>query len=118
MIRPSSALRPPPPRDDPSSDQTPDQIAKYYRNAVNGAPAALRHTQYGRLRFTVTEIEGITHRSGRVYVRQGCEWGGKGFYVKSGKSCDAPTGQTHLVVPTPEILSWIERHPDGSSDWR
>jgi hypothetical protein len=78
-----------------------------------GDRAALRHTQYGRLRFTVTEIEGINPKQGRVYVRENCPWGGNGYYMKSGKSCWSPTGQTHLVVPTPAVLAWTEEHPDG-----
>ena len=40
--------------------------------------------------------------------------GGKAFHSKSGKNCYHPTGQTRLVVPTPEVLKWAEEHPRGA----
>lgn len=57
----------------------------------------------------------IETKKGRVYVEQGDPWGGERWYMKSGKSCNHPTGQSNLVVPTPEVLKWIEDHPCGDT---
>jgi hypothetical protein len=115
-----SALRGPPrqPRNDPSADQTAEEIAAYYQNAKIGDRAAIRQSQYRLLRFTLDEIENIKPKIGRLYLRKGSpDWGGSAFYRKSGKSCFAPTGQTRLVIPTPDVTAWVKTNPIGSFDW-
>ncbi|MCF8476496.1 MAG: hypothetical protein K9G60_05670 [Pseudolabrys sp.] len=98
---------------DPSSSQTPDDISAYYQNADIGDPAVIKQTQFGFLRFKVTEIDNINPKNGRLYLKEGAsDWGGSAYYRKSGKSCYAPTGQTSLVVPTTELLDWIKANPN------
>ena len=106
-----------PPHNDPSSSQTLAQIARYYQNAKPGERAAIRQTQYGLLRFKITEIASINPSLGRIYLKQGAEWGGSAYYRKTGKNCYSPTGQTHLVVPTSEVLVWVEKNPEGTKNW-
>ena len=98
---------------DPSANQTPGDISTYYLGAKIGDRAVIKQTQYGVLRLKLTEIENINPKNGRLYLKEGSsDWGGSAFYRKTGKSCFAPTGQTYLVVPTPEVLEWIETNPN------
>ncbi|MEA2872003.1 MAG: hypothetical protein QOH67_1979 [Hyphomicrobiales bacterium] len=100
-------------KDDPSGNQTPEEISTYYQNAKIGDPAVIRQTQLGVLRFQLTEIENIKSERGRLYLKQGAsDWGGSAFYRKGGKCCFAPTGQTSLVVPTTAVRAWIKANPD------
>lgn len=92
----------------PCVDQTEEVIAAYYRAAKEKDKAVVRQTQGHMLVYKVTEIEDINPSRGRVYVRQ---FGA--FYSKHGKNCFHPKGQTSLVVPTAEVLSWAEQHPHG-----
>jgi hypothetical protein len=97
--------------DDPSADQTQEEIADHYRIAKEGDMAVIRETYAGRLWFIVTTI--TKSKSGRIYLKDAPQSGysGPAFYVKSGKNCRAPTGQCSIVVPTPEVLAHAERHP-------
>lgn len=95
----------------PCVDQTVTEIAKYYRGAEIGSAAVVRHTQGGWLRYDLTVIDERKPRFGRVYVTNG-----GAFYMKSGANCYHPKGQTTLVVPTKEVLAWIEAHPKGEFD--
>lgn len=93
----------------PCVDQTATEIAKYYREAEIGRAAVVRHTQGGWLRYDLTVIDGRNPKTGRVYVTNG-----GAFYMKSGANCFHPKGQTTLVVPTEEVLTWIAGHPTGA----
>jgi hypothetical protein len=93
---------------DPSAAQTDKQIEQYYRNASIGDRAAIRSTHYGILQFKITTIDWLNPKLGRIYVVEGCDWGGSAYYAKHGKSCFAPTGQSRVVVPTPEVIDWAE----------
>lgn len=92
----------------PCVDQTPKEIETYYRGVTPGSPAVVRHTQGGMLVYDVTEVEGTNPKRGRVYVRSA-----GAFYMKSGKNCFHPTGQTTLVVPTEAVKEWAHEHPRG-----
>jgi hypothetical protein len=98
--------------DDPSANQSAEEISAYYTAAKEGDKAAIRETQYRQLRFIITEIDNVNPRLGRLYVKQGSDFGGSAFYRKTGKSCFIPKGQTSLVIPTPEVLRWVEANPD------
>ncbi|GLK55747.1 hypothetical protein JOD31_000665 [Methylopila capsulata] len=78
----------------PCIDQTPEDIERYYRTEPEGSLAAVRHTQYHTLQYVLTTI-----RDRRPGGRIGIEGAGD-FYMRSGKNCFHPTGQTKLVVPT------------------
>lgn len=90
----------------PCIDQTEQDIEAYYRHAKIGQTAVVRHTQGHMLRYVISEIEGGNR--GRVYVRNA-----GAFYMKHGKNCFHPKGQTTLVVPTDEVLAWAKEHPQG-----
>lgn len=92
----------------PCALQSQTDIETYYRNAEAGSVAVVRQTQHHMLAYSVTEIEDTRPEKGRTYIKQ---FGA--FYMKSGKNCFHPKGQTTLVVPTPEVLTWAEEHPRG-----
>ncbi|MCV9964613.1 hypothetical protein OIU34_22235 [Pararhizobium sp. BT-229] len=96
----------------PCAYQTEDEIADYYRNATTGSVAVVRQTQGHMLVYAVTEVEGLNPRVGRVYIKQH-----GAFYMKSGKNCFHPKGQTTLVVPTEDVLKWAAEHPRGEFDY-
>ncbi|SDK38535.1 hypothetical protein [Bradyrhizobium ottawaense] len=96
----------------PCNDQTAEQLEAYYRKVKPGDVAVIRCTQGNVLRYLLDKVTDTTPKSGRVYVEKGDAWAGQGFYMKSGKSTDAPTGQSNLVVPTDEVMAWIKDHPE------
>jgi hypothetical protein len=98
---------------DPSGAQTDEQIEQYYRNVSIGDRAAIRSTHHGWLQFKITSIDRLKPKRGRIYVAEGCSWGGSAYYAKHGKSCFAPTGQSRLVVPTHEVVDWTDQNPTG-----
>lgn len=92
----------------PCAHQTEADIANYYRSAKVGDVAVVRETQAHLLVYSVTTVEGLNPSRGRVYVKQH-----GAFYMKSGKNCFHPKGQTTLVAPTEDILKWAVEHPQG-----
>lgn len=97
----------------PDNDQNAEQVERYYRNAKVDDPAVIRCTQGGLLEYRLTKISGINLKLGRIYVEKGDAWGGTAWHARSGKSCDHPSGQSNLVVPTEEVLAWIGENPRG-----
>lgn len=97
----------------PCIEQTQADIEAYYRGTPEGEVAVVRRSQGHLLEYVVAEIEGRNPKRGRVYIR-----GHGAFYMKSGKNCFHPTGQTTLVVPTEAVLTWAREHPRGELDVR
>jgi hypothetical protein len=93
----------------PCIDQTQADIEAYYRKAQIGTRAAVRQTHGGVLRYDLTEIDGTNPKLGRLYVRAH-----GAFYMKHGKNCWHPTGQTRLVVPNDAVVAWALEHPTGA----
>ena len=92
----------------PCANQTATEIENYYRNEPEGSAAVVRRTHGGILVYEVATFELRRPRSGRINVQSSGD-----FYMKSGKNCWEPTGQTRLVVPTEEVLAWVKEHPRG-----
>ena len=90
----------------PCYEQTREEIENYYRHAPVGSPAAVRDTRYGFLCYEIVEIEG--GRRGRIFTRDHGS-----FYMKHGRNCYHPKGQTSLVVPTEAVVAWAKEHPSG-----
>uniref|UniRef100_A0A9E7ZPI9 Uncharacterized protein n=1 Tax=Bosea sp. NBC_00436 TaxID=2969620 RepID=A0A9E7ZPI9_9HYPH len=98
----------------PCIDQTEDDVAAYYRAAEVGAVAVVRRGYGGMTTYFPGKITGKNPRAGRAYVD--CpHGGGSAFYMKHGRNCFHPKGQTDLVVPNEEVLAWAAKHPHGSS---
>lgn len=93
----------------PDEGQTPEQVEAWLRAHVRvGAVVAVRETQYHLLKYTLTEVD-YTGTKGRFSTKQ------FGSFYFSGKNCFYPKGQTRLVIPTPEVLEFIQQHPQGVS---
>ncbi|MBB3589925.1 hypothetical protein FHX08_000269 [Rhizobium sp. BK529] len=92
----------------PCANQTAAEIETYYRNEPEGSVAVVRRTHGGILIYEVSRFDLRRSRSGRINVRSSGD-----FYMKSGKNCWESTGQTRLVVPTDEVLTWAKEHPRG-----
>ncbi|PJR91721.1 hypothetical protein CN878_18950 [Ochrobactrum sp. 695/2009] len=92
----------------PCARQTEAEIENYYRNQPEGSPAVVRRTHGGILTYQITTFGLRRTRSGRINVE-----GVGDFFMKSGKNCWEPTGQTRLVVPTDEVLAWAAENPRG-----
>lgn len=99
---------------DPTANQTAEDVERYYRNVKPGDAAVVRCTQGNLLRFVVDRIAEGSPKRGRIYLEHGESYGGKAYYAKNGKSCFHPQGQSHLVVPTEEVLSWINERESES----
>jgi hypothetical protein len=99
---------------DPSVRQTPEQIEAYYLNAKTGDRAVVWYEDDGRLRLETAEIDNVNPRLGRLYIPRRPSIPGSSFYRRTGASCFRPRGRFRLVVPTDEVLGWIERNPEGS----
>ena len=95
----------------PCNTQTQELVEAYYRNVRAGDKAAIRCTQGNLLSYRIDTITDTNPKRGRVYVEQEDAWAGRAYYAKNGKSCLSPTGQINLVVPTDEVMKWIEDHP-------
>lgn len=77
----------------PCARQTEVEIANYYRNQPEGSPAVVRRTHGGILTYQITTFGLRRTRTGRINVE-----GVGDFYMKSGKNCWEPTGQTRLLA--------------------
>ena len=75
---------------------------------------AIRNTQNSTLEYKIVEVTG--NKAGRLYTDQSAGWGGgAAWFMKSGKNCRHPTGQSTLVIPTDEVRAFAEKYPRGAS---
>jgi hypothetical protein len=99
-------------RDRPTDGQTEKSIGEFLNASKEDDEVAIHETYHGVLRFTLTKIENIAPKKGRLYtVDEG--YGGSGWYIRTGRSTRYPTGQSHLVEPTAAIREFIAKHSDG-----
>lgn len=98
---------------DPSYGQSLNEIESFLRKATEATTVAIRNTQGGILVFHLAEVTGSNPRSGRLYTDKAGGWGGSAWYMKSGKNCRHPSGQSRLFIPTPEVRSFLEKNPTG-----
>lgn len=107
---------------DPSSDQTADAIEAYLRGLSEGDKVAVRSTQFGFLRFDIATVTGTNPKLGRVYTDPNTHlqaaWAGSAWYMKSGRSCHAPRGQSVLCIPTDAIKEHAAANPNGANPAR
>jgi hypothetical protein len=96
-------------------EQSREEIGEYYLNARVGDIAIIRDTYWGGLCYTTTVIKDI--KPPRLYVEDPPGYGGPAFYIKSGQNCRAPHGKASLVAPTPYILHWQKKYPDGRKNY-
>lgn len=91
----------------PCSGKSAEQIEASLRaNVQIGAAVAVRNMQEGLLHYVPAQV--VRLGRGRFEVQPektyGMSTGSNTFYY-SGKNCWCPKGQTHLVIPTPEVTA-------------
>ena len=100
---------------DPSAVQEAMEIEQFLRATKEDDEVVIRNTHGGILMFLIAKVIGKKLSSGRLYADKTGLYAGPGWFMKSGKNCRYPTGQANLVIPTPEVLRFIEEHPQGHS---
>jgi hypothetical protein len=98
---------------DPAFGQSERTIAAYLLNSCEGNEVAIRNAQGLGVMYVVTTIESISRDKGRLYTAIEAPLGGKGWYLKTGKHCRHPKGQSRLVEPTEEIRNFARQNPMG-----
>lgn len=101
---------------DPSESQNRAQIEAFLRAVAVGECVASRSTQGGLLGFDLLDVTAGDDRC--IYTNFSAGWGRNKWYRKSGKNTFAPTGQSILVIPTPEVISFVEADWINSRDHR
>ena len=96
---------------DPTEGQTEASIGKFLRTVTVGDDVAIRETHRGLLRFILTKVASI--KKGRLYTEQS-GYAGDSWYIRTGRSCWYPKGQSHLVEPTSGVRDFIKQHEYGS----
>ncbi len=99
--------------DDPTQGQTLKMIESYLRAVEEGSKVAIRDTHGGILMFQIAVVTGMKPRSGRLYTDKSGGTGGAAWYMKTGKNCYHPTGQSRLFIPTIEVRNFLQNHPAG-----
>ena len=97
--------------DDPSRGQTLAQIEAYLRGVEEGDEVAIRNTHSGILEYRIATVTGTKPRAGRLYTDQAGGYGGTAWYMKSGKNCFYPGGQSRLFVPTNNVRAFAANRP-------
>jgi hypothetical protein len=98
---------------DPSMGQTLADIETFLRSAGHETEVAIRNTHAGRREYVIAKVTGSNARAGRVYTNKSGASGGTAWYMKSGKNCFHPKGQSRLFIPTDEIRAFIAGFPQG-----
>lgn len=90
--------------DDPAADQSVEEIEAFLRSRVVGDEVAI-HNPQGGLRLLSIELAKVTEvrLRGRLWTDKSAHYGDNRWFVKSGKNCGAPTGQSRLVMPTEDV---------------
>ena len=84
----------------PCSDQNEQATMKWMTaNASPGFIVVVRTTQGGIWEYRLDKITAVNDPTkGRIHLQQA------GSFYFSGKNCFHPKGQTHLLIPTDEVL--------------
>jgi hypothetical protein len=97
---------------DPTENQTEASIGRFLSAVAVDDDVAIRETHRALLRFILTKVASI--KKGRLYTEQN-GYAGNSWYIRTGRSCWSPKGQSHLVEPTSGVRDFIkERGEDGS----
>ena len=89
---------------DPASGQSPEEIEAFLRSRQVGDEVAIHNPQGGLnlLEIKIARVTEVRPR-GRLWTDASAAYGDNRWFMKSGKNCGAPTGQSRLVIPTDEV---------------
>ena len=100
---------------DPSAEQVTLEIEQFLRATQEGDDVAIRNTHGGILLFQIAKVTNTNPSLGRLYTNKAGFSGGSAWFMKSGKNCYYPGGQSTLIMPTQDVRRFIEDHPQGRS---
>lgn len=97
--------------EDPAGNQTPEEIEAFLRSRVVGDEVAIHNPQGGPglLSIELARVTEVRPR-GRLWTDKFASFGDNRWFMKSGKNCGAPTGQSRLVMPTKEVRRYATEH--------
>jgi hypothetical protein len=77
-----------------------------------GDPMIIYNGQAGMHHYQLAKVENpALGKQKRVLLSKAGAYGGSTFY-RSGKNCFAPTGQTRMLPPIPELMSHLSESTD------
>jgi hypothetical protein len=81
-------------------------LERYLRQSSKGDDVVIRAGWGLHVIYILAKIDRTDPKLGRIYTDQPGRGASQGtaFYMKSGRSCDHPKGQTWLLEPTEEII--------------
>lgn len=104
----------PPPRGFPLFDWTEDTIKQFIVNKPlqTGDPMIIYNGQAGMHLYMLAKVENpALGKQKRVLLSKSGTSGSTTFY-RSGKNCFAPTGQTRMLPPIPELMAKLSESTD------
>ncbi len=108
-------MLPPERPDDPALGQTEETIGVYLRGLAPGGEVAIRTTQGGIVGYEIVTVADVAPSKGKLYLEKEPRWGGRGFYLRTGKNAVHPKGQTRLVEPTEAVREFASKYGFGTS---
>lgn len=96
--------------EDPATGQGLAEIEEYLRSVNPGDEVAIRNSQGGFLQYRITVVTSARPGKGRLYTQHAAAYGGVAWYMKSGRNCYSPNGQSQLFIPTDAIRDYIAAH--------
>tara|TARA_B100001123_G_scaffold285250_2_gene317922 strand:+ start:641 stop:988 length:348 start_codon:yes stop_codon:yes gene_type:complete len=90
--------------EDPAAGQSSEEIEAFLRSREVGDEVAIHNPQGGSnlLNIKIATVTEVRPR-GRLWTDKSADYGDNRWYVKTGKNCGAPTGQSRLKIPTDEV---------------
>jgi len=68
------------------------------------------------LHYRITVVTSASPGKGRLYTQHAAAYGGGAWYMKSGRNCYSPNGQSQLFIPSDAIRDYIAAHKIPMSD--
>jgi hypothetical protein len=104
--------------DDPAEGQTEYEVGAYLKQASPGDEIAIHETQGGFLRIAVTTITEIGAIAPGRLATAASSYAGTRWYIRTGRSCFYPKGQSHLILAADAVRRFAAEHPNGISTYR
>ena len=89
---------------DPAAEQSEKEVEAFLRSRKVGDEVAIHNPQGGvnLLEIKIAKVNEVRPQ-GRLWTDLYATYGDNRWFMKSGKNCGAPTGQSRLVIPTDEV---------------
>jgi hypothetical protein len=98
---------------DPCAEQSEHTIGAFLKKCAVGDTVAVRCTAQGILQIVLATVRSVRPELGRLYTDRTIGPYGGAWWIKTGRTPDAPYGQTRLVEPTEAVRRFAAEHPKG-----